>query len=147
MIAIAAIDVNGMMMPETPQTLTFGSYFDGVNFNYFESQQEADEYAASVNTQPSAVEIEFQKYLKRKSDGEEYHLRICAELRVAKLGGGINQAQYDAIYAATAPTRNEIISGQWLSGLIEFEKVQGLLSANLYNRIHNDITTYISANY
>jgi hypothetical protein len=64
-----------------------------------------------------------------------------------KLGGGITQEQYDAIYEATSLTRNEIISGQWLSGLKEFEKLSGVLSSGLYNRIHNDITAYIAQNY
>lgn len=105
------------------------------------------EGATSQELAAEAVEAEFQRYLQRKVDGEAYHLRICAELRVMKLGGGLTQEQYDAIYAATAPTRNEIISGQWLSGKKEFEKIQGLLSPTLYNRIINDITTYITQNY
>jgi hypothetical protein len=92
-------------------------------------------------------EEEYQRYLKRKADGEEYHLRICAELRVAKLGGGISQEQYDAIYAATAPARNEIVAGQWMSGQKEFEKLSGVLSPTLYNRIHTDIINYIALNY
>lgn len=105
------------------------------------------EGATSEEQSTVAVENEYQRYLKRKADGEAYHLRICAELRVMKLGGGITQEQYDAIYEATAPTRNEIIAGQWLSGLKEFEKLSGVLSSGLYNRIHNDITAYIAQNY
>ena len=105
------------------------------------------EGATSEEQSTVAVENEYQRYLKRKADGEAYHLRICAELRVMKLGGGITQEQYDAIYEATSLTRNEIISGQWLSGLKEFEKLSGVLSSGLYNRIHNDITAYIAQNY
>jgi hypothetical protein len=105
------------------------------------------EGATSQELSAVAVENEYQRYLKRKADGEAYHLRICAELRVMKIGGGLTQEQYDAIYVATAPTRNEIISGQWLSGLKEFEKLSGVLSPALYDRIHNDITAYIAQNY
>lgn len=105
------------------------------------------EGASSQEQMAAKVENEYQLYLKRKSDGEAYHLRICAELRVMRVGGGITQDQYDAIYAATAPTRNEIIAGQWLSGLKEFEKIQVLLSPTLYNRIQGDITAYIAQNY
>jgi len=125
-----SVVVNNYIKPKyNPQT---DSFYEGANL--------AQQMSAKV-------EQEFNRYLIRKADGEAYHLRICAELRVMKLGGGISQEQYDAIYAATAPARNEIISGQWLSGLKEFEKLNGALSASLYNRIHTDITNYISINY
>lgn len=112
-----------------PQTNT---YYEGA------SQQE-------VTAQ--AISDEFARYVQRKADGEAYHLRICAELRVVKQSGGLTQEQYDAIYAATSLTRNEIVNGQWLSGLNEFEKLSGVLSPTLYNRIHGDITNYIQQNY
>ena len=137
--------------------------FDGSKYHFLETEQEVQELASKVHpifidgviTEGATdsdknkviIETEYQKYVQRKIDGEEYHLRICAELRVMKLGGGITQEQYDAIYAATAPTRNEVVAGQWLSGLKEFEKLSGVLSAALYNRIHTDITNYITLNY
>lgn len=105
------------------------------------------EGATQQQQMANKVEDEFRRYLQRKVDGEEYHLRICAELRVARLGGGITQEQYDAIYAATAPARNEIIAGQWMSGEKEFARLSGILSPTLYNRIHTDITNYIAQNY
>lgn len=103
---------------------------------------------ASLQEQMIAkIEDEFQRYLKRKADGEAYHLRICAELRVMKLEGGISQEQYDAIYTILGPTRNEVVTGNWISGLKELEKAQSYLSPTLYNRLYLDISTYITENY
>lgn len=133
---------------EQPENSTTTEMTESFIHPKYDPQSDKFYEGASAQTQMAAkVENEFQLYLKRKSDGEAYHLRICAELRVMRLGGGISQGQYDAIYAATAPTRNEIISGQWLSGLTEFQKLSGVLSPTLYNRILTDINNYIAANY
>jgi hypothetical protein len=137
--------------------------FDGSKYYFLENEKEVEEFISKVqpviidgvitegatdsDLNKVIIEAQYQKYVQRKIDGEEYHLRICAELRVMKLGGGITQAQYDAIYASTAPTRNEVVAGQWLSGLKEFEKLNGVLSVGLYNRIHTDITNYIQIHY
>lgn len=138
-------------------------FFDGTHHHFITTQEEVEDFQSKVapvivdgvisegakesDMAAVTIENEYQLYVQRKKDGEEYHLRICAELRVMKLANGITQDQYDAIYKATAPTRNEIISGQWLSGLKEFEKLNGVLSPTLYNRIHTDITNYITLNY
>jgi hypothetical protein len=131
--------------PENSTSIVMMESFVKPKFN----PQTKEYYEGATQLESIAVktEAEYQRYLQRKRDGEEYHLRICAELRVAKLAGGISQEQYDAIYAATAPARNEIVAGQWMSGLKEFEKLSGVLSSTLYNRIHTDITNYITLNY
>jgi hypothetical protein len=44
MIVVKGIEIDGMFYPEyVPQT-DFGCNFDGTNFIYFETQEEADEY-------------------------------------------------------------------------------------------------------
>jgi hypothetical protein len=44
MIIVKAIDNNGVYAPEYIPNTQHGCNFDGVNFIYFESQEEADEY-------------------------------------------------------------------------------------------------------
>jgi hypothetical protein len=115
---------------------------------YYEGATQPEVMAQKIND-------EYSKYVKRKADGEVYHLRICAELRVVKESGGMTQTQYDALYAATSAARNEIVNGQWLSGKAEIEKLYSRLSPTLYSRLSptlysrllTDITTYINENY
>lgn len=159
MITINNIDGSPENIPETYKQ----QHFDGNYFYFLETDEEVTSFqslkipivvngkfvegATQDDIVKEQIDSEYLLYVKRQKDGQDYHLRICAELRIMKLSGSINQAQYDIIYTILGPTRNEVVTGNWLSGLKELEKVQSSLSPTLYDRLHLDISTYISENY
>lgn len=154
-------NINGN--PETVPNIYKQQHFDGNYFYFLETDEEVTlfqslkipivvngvftEGATQEDLIQEQIDSEYILYLKRQKDGQDYHLRICAELRIMKLNGSINQSQYDIIYTILGPTRNEVVTGNWLSGLKELEKVQSFLSRTLYDRLYLDISTYISENY
>lgn len=138
MIAIAAIDVNGMMMPETPQTLTFGSYFDGVNFNYFESQQEADEYAASVVVPLDDPRKQPDYYLVRELAGKALVNEVATELLLKYKSGELTIVQVMEIEQILDNTMSSLGRGQIISALFHIGNVTGIDStfkASIASRI------------
>lgn len=44
MITVKAIFIEGAYSPETNETKGFGSHFDGVNFYFFESDDDRDNF-------------------------------------------------------------------------------------------------------
>jgi len=62
MITIPAIITEKGARPETIPDLKFGNYFDGVNYNYFESDQEREQWKSEqVDVEQVPVEDEFFK--------------------------------------------------------------------------------------
>lgn len=93
-------------------------------------------------------EGEFQLYLKRKTDGENAYLKLSAEFRLAKLSGQISEATHSYLEELLTPVRNEVMFGQWKKGLSILESIGiSQIGAELYNRLHLQITNYISENY
>jgi len=59
---IKAIITDGAAKPESIPDLKFGNFFDGENFNYFESNQEREQWKSEqVDVEQIPVEDEFFK--------------------------------------------------------------------------------------
>jgi hypothetical protein len=52
MITISAVFKNGSAQPESIPETKFGNYFDGVNYYYFESQEELTTWRQQQKEQP-----------------------------------------------------------------------------------------------
>lgn len=62
MITIPAIFKDGAAYPESMPDLKFGNYFDGVNYYYFENDQEIEAWKLAQENQPQIpIEDEFFK--------------------------------------------------------------------------------------
>lgn len=120
-------------------------YIDSFNEPKFNSENWVENRAL---TQAEIVNIEKQKYIKRTNDGIDAYAGISAEFRLAKLRGQMSEQTQHAIENLLIPIRNEVICGQWISGL---QKLQELgieaIGANLYNRLHLQLSNYIKDNY
>lgn len=93
-------------------------------------------------------EAEKQKYIQRIKDGQEKYAELSAEFRLAKLSGQIDDQTYSTIEEILVPVRNEVLAGQWMSALSKLETIGSAnIGENLYNRLHNDIQTYINNSY
>lgn len=93
-------------------------------------------------------ESEKLKYIQRIKDGQEKYAELSAEFRLAKLSGQISEETHSVIEDILIPVRNEVLAGQWMSALTKLEGIGStLIGENLYNRLHNDIQTYISNSY
>lgn len=94
-----------------------------------------------------ALENETLMYRKRQCDGVSAYAEISAEFRLAKLSGVLTEEQHGAIEAVLIPVRNEVLAGQWISAKQKLEEIGVVIGAELYNRLHNQITNYIAENY
>lgn len=93
-------------------------------------------------------ENEFQSYLKRKADGENAYLKLSAEFRLAKLSGQISEETHSYLEELLTPVRNEVMFGQWKKGLSILENLGvSQIGADLYSRLHAQISNYIIENY
>ena len=98
--------------------------------------------------QNKSLNNEKQKYIQRVKDGQEKYAELSAEFRLAKLSGQISEETHSAIEEILIPVRNEVLAGQWMSALTKLEGIGSvLIGASLYNRLHNDIQTYINNSY
>jgi len=102
---------------------------------------------SALDIQNNLLNNEFEKYLKRKSDGESCYLKLSAELRLSKLSGQITEEYHSSLETILTPFRNELMCGQWVTGLKFLELIVGQLEEELYLKIHNQITMYINENY
>lgn len=94
------------------------------------------------------VKHESAKYLKRTQDGIEAYAKISAEFRLAKLNGIISEEAHGVIEDMLIPVRNEVLAGQWISGLQKLQAIgSGVIGGVLYNRLLNQIQAYIDENY
>jgi len=95
-----------------------------------------------------ALQIETQKYIQRTQDGVNAYAALSAEFRLAKLNGILSEEQQKGIESILIPVRNEVLAGQWISGLQVLEVIgNSIIGVELYNRLHNLLTDYITANY
>jgi len=94
-----------------------------------------------------ALENETLMYRKRQYDGVSAYAEISAEFRLAKLSGVLTEEQHGAIEAVLIPVRNEVLAGQWISARQKLEEIGVVIGADLYNRLHTQITNYINENY
>lgn len=90
---------------------------------------------------------ETKMYIKRTEDGKNAYAQISAEFRLAKLNGIITEAQHGAIEDVLIPVRNEVLAGQWISARLKLEKLKKKIKVDLYNRLHFQISDYITNNY
>ena len=130
---------------QTIETLNLNGIPQGVDYT-------TSEYVPDILTPEQEAEIaitnEFTKYLKRKSDGEAAYLKLSAEFRLLKLSGQLSEESHSFIEETLTPVRNEVMFGQWKKGLELLEKLGStLIGQTLYDRLHIQITEYISANY
>lgn len=93
------------------------------------------------------LENETLMYIKRQCDGITAYAEISAEFRLAKLSGILTEEQHGAIESVLIPVRNEVLAGQWISAKIKLEEIGIVIGVDLYNRLHTQITNYISENY
>lgn len=94
------------------------------------------------------LQQETKRYEQRTIDGQKAYAKISAEFRLAKLAGIITEQAHAVIEKQLIGVRNEILAGQWKSGLIELETLgNAIIGVSLYNRLHTQITTYITENY
>lgn len=99
------------------------------------------------NQQKQVLANETEKYKKRTQDGINSYAEISAEFRLAKLSGVLTEEQHGAIEAVLIPVRNEVLAGQWISAKQKLEEIGVVIGADLYNRLHTQITNYIAENY
>lgn len=91
---------------------------------------------------------ETEMYKKRTQDGINAYAEISAEFRLAKLSGTITEEAHAHIERMLIPVRNEVLAGQWISGLKELELIGSeAVGQQLYDRLHLQISNYIAENY
>lgn len=118
---------------QNENTLTFVPYF---------SEEE------SMVLEQNSLNSETNKYIQRTKDGRAHYACISAEFRIAKLNGTISEETHGYIERLLIPVRNEVLAGQWISAKNELEIIGPLqVGEELYNRLHSQITEYISLNY
>ena len=95
-----------------------------------------------------ALSSETERYIKRQQDGVQMYAEISAEFRLAKLNGLMSESTQSAIEKILISVRNEVLAGQWISAKNELELIgNSNIGADLYNRLHNQISNYITENY
>lgn len=140
------IYLNGIEIPLDDSTQQFQQYLndkDVVGVTYVQATQEELDFLESKKV----LENETIMYKKRQCDGVSAYAEISAEFRLAKLSGVLTEEQHGAIEAILIPVRNEVLAGQWISGLKLLEEIGVVIGSDLYNRLHTQITNYIAENY
>lgn len=101
-----------------------------------------------VDIPENAIDIETKNYLKRIEDGKKAVAKLSAELRVAKLNGLISEQQHKGIDSLLVLIRTSVLAGQWIEAkdlLADLGSAQ--IGQSLYDKLNNELTTYISDNY
>ena len=94
------------------------------------------------------IDKEFIAYEQRRKDGINAYNQINAEFRVLKINEVIDQTYYDSISEVLQPVIFQIITGQWVSGLQKLEMLgSSQIGTQLYDRLHLQISNYITNNY
>ena len=140
------IYLDGVEIPLDDSTPQFQQYLndkDVVGVTYVQATQEELDFLESKKV----LENETIMYKKRQCDGVSAYAEISAEFRLAKLSGVLTEEQHGAIEAVLIPVRNEVLAGQWISAKQKLEEIGVVIGAELYNRLHNQITNYIAENY
>ncbi len=94
-----------------------------------------------------ALQNETQRYIQRTQDGINAYAEISAEFRLAKLSGILTEEQHGIIENILIPVRNEVLAGQWISAKLKLEEIGNSIGTDLYNRLHTQISIYITNNY
>ena len=118
----------------------------GVEFEIIDKTKTPEEIAEQQAKEQLRKETEM--YKKRTQDGINAYAEISAEFRLAKLSGTITEEAHAHIERALIPVRNEVLAGQWLSGLKELKLIGSeAIGQQLYDRLHLQISNYINENY
>lgn len=126
----------------------FENSFLKCGFDQYPNPNNIIESASIEEIQSTLISTETQKYIQRTTDGVSAYAKISAEFRLAKLSGTIDDATHTYIENLLIPVRNEVLAGQWISAK---QKLIGIgetaVGANLYNRLIEQLTNYITENY
>lgn len=127
----------------TDEQIKLGFKFINNGWVDIRTAQEIAEITAS-----KILKAETNNYLQRTKDGQEAYAKISAEFRLAKLAGVITEAAHGFIENTLIGVRNEILAGQWKSGLALLETLgSSAIGVDLYNRLHTQISDYVSQSY
>lgn len=95
-----------------------------------------------------AEELESQRYTQRRIDGGLMYDKISGKFRVAKLAGIITESEHAIKEEACIPIRNEILAGQWISGLNKLVDLGAIIIGQaLYDELYTIISSYILNSY
>lgn len=138
----------GIIIPQDDSTILWNDFDkwkkDGgvIQYvEYFDGEIEEKYYNDSLK-------IETERYVKRANDGCLAYAEISAEFRLAKLNGIISEEAHSVIEKTLIPVRNEVLAGQWISAKNELILLgSSVIGVDLYDRLLNQITEYISDNY
>lgn len=132
-------DTNTPQGKEIDGWLKSGNWPEEVDF--FEGEEEE-------KTQKESLKSETENYVKRSKDGCLAYAEISAEFRLAKLNGVLSEETHSVIEKTLIPVRNEVLAGQWISAKNELILLgSSVIGQQLYDRLLNQITNYISENY
>jgi hypothetical protein len=106
------------------------------------------DFVFPIDAASESLELETQRYVKRTQDGINAYAKISAEFRLAKLSGQISEQAHGYIENLLIPVRNEVLAGQWISALMKLEALGVVqVGQELYDRLHLQLTNYITQNY
>jgi hypothetical protein len=118
------------------------------NFETLEWQEGLTQAELDVIAALQALENETNLYKIRQCDGVAAYAKISAEFRLAKLNGVITEEAHAVIEQALIVVRNEVLSGQWKSARLELENIgSAVIGAELYDRLHLQLSDYIALSY
>jgi hypothetical protein len=140
------IYLNGAEIPLDDSTQEFQQYLEDKDISGFEYVSATESELAEIESK-RVLKEETEMYKKRQCDGVLAYAEISAEFRLAKLSGLLTEEQHGAIESVLIPVRNEVLAGQWKSALKILEDIGVAIGTDLYNRLHTQITNYISQNY
>jgi hypothetical protein len=138
--------------PTPTETQRVGDSFYDANddvfkFNLIDLTQEEIDARLQAEAERPLIE-EFEKYRQRKEDGINAFLKISAELRLAKLSGQLDEQSQRVVELTIEPVRDEVVLGQWISAKEKLEEIgSSVIGEDFYNRVLNELTSYIVKNY
>lgn len=137
------------------EKIVIARWGDEENYWFF-TQQDKDQntsewqqYVSYMSAVESSIDVEYQRYVKRKTDGERAFLMLMSELRLYAIANNQDRSVNRDIENRLEEVKSQVIEGQWISALEKLEEVEvaGALTQELYDRIHLALTTYIAENY
>lgn len=140
------IYLNGIEIPLDDSTIEFQQYLIDKDIIGYQYVSASESELAEIESK-RLLKLETEMYKKRQCDGVLAYAEISAEFRLAKLSGVLTEEQHGAIEDALIPVRNEVLAGQWKSARQKLEEIGVVIGAELYNRLHTQITNYINENY
>lgn len=113
-------------------------------------KQTIRDFFNQVQAVQSPLDLEFEKYVIRKKDGENMFLRLMAEIRLARLSNNLPLSWSDNILHAFEKVKQNVIDGQWKTAQVECDKIEVdgvIVTQSFFNRIKATIDEYILSNY